>query len=136
MSNRLMREIRNTSDGCFIRWISFQEKYWLMLLESVTKQIENFKKRGGKKNDEVLSLAFLEKVLHLLETGIPVRQGDFLDDELKMLHLSQFLTSKPGLPTTCKGQIRRSSRCVYVYVSVFLLFLMCSLEILTQAWLP
>ena len=66
-------------------------------LESVTKQIENFKKRGGKKNDEILSLAFLEKVLELLETGIPVRQGNFFDDELKMLHLSQFLTSKPIL---------------------------------------
>ncbi len=66
-------------------------------LESVTKQIENFKKRGGKKNDGILSLAFLEKVLLLLETGIPVRQGNFLDNELKMLHLSQFLTSKPIL---------------------------------------
>ena len=66
-------------------------------LESVTKQIENFKKRGGKKIDEILSLAFLEKVLQLLETGIPVRQGNFVDDELKMLHLSQFLTSKPIL---------------------------------------
>ena len=66
-------------------------------LESVTKRIENFKKRGGKKNDEVLTLVFLEKVLKLLEDGIPVRQGKFFDDELKMLHLSQFLTSKPIL---------------------------------------
>ena len=66
-------------------------------LESVTKRIENYKKRGGKKNDEVLTLVFLEKVLKLLEDGIPVRQGKFFDDELKMLHLSQFLTSKPIL---------------------------------------
>jgi hypothetical protein len=66
-------------------------------LESVTKQIESFKKRSGKKNDEILSLAFLEKVLELLESGIPIRQGVFLEDEFKMLHLSQFLTSKPIL---------------------------------------
>ena len=66
-------------------------------LESVTKQIESFKKRSGKKNDEVLSLAFLEKAMELLESGIPIRQGVFLEDELKMLRLSQFLTSKPIL---------------------------------------
>ncbi len=66
-------------------------------LESVTKQIENFKKRSGKKNDEILSLAFLEKVLGLLEIGTPVRQGTFSKEELKMLNFSQFLTSKPIL---------------------------------------
>ena len=66
-------------------------------LESVTKQIESFKKRSGKKNDEVLSLVFLEKAMELLESGIPIRQGVFLEDELKMLRLSQFLTSKPIL---------------------------------------
>ncbi len=66
-------------------------------LESVTKQIENFKKRGAKKNDEMLSLGFLEKVLGLLENGIPVRQGTFSENEARMLNLSQFLTSKPTL---------------------------------------
>ncbi len=66
-------------------------------LESVTKKIENFKKRSGKKNDEMLTLVFLEKVLGLLESGIPVRQGTFSEDELKMLHLCQLLTSKPIL---------------------------------------
>ena len=65
-------------------------------LESVTKRIESFKKRVNK-NNEIVSLAFLEKVLELLENGMPVRQGNFFDDELKMLHLSQFLTSKPIL---------------------------------------
>ena len=64
-------------------------------LESVTKQIESFKKRSGKKNDEVLSLTFLEKAMELLESGIPIRQGVFLEDELKILRLSQFFTSKP-----------------------------------------
>ena len=66
-------------------------------LDSVTKRIENFRKRGGKKNDELLSFAFLEKAKELLESGVPLRQGSFLDDEVKMLHLSQFLTSKPIL---------------------------------------
>ena len=66
-------------------------------LESVTKQIENFKKRSAKKNDEMLSLAFLEKVLVLLESGTPVRKGTFSEEESRMLYLSQFLTSKPIL---------------------------------------
>ena len=66
-------------------------------LESVIKQIENFKKRSAKKNDEMLSLAFLEKVLGLLESGTPVRQGTFSEEESRMLYLSQFLTSKPIL---------------------------------------
>jgi GTP-binding protein YchF len=66
-------------------------------LESVTRRIENFKKRSGKKNDEILSLIFLEKVLELLESGIPIRQGTFFEEELNMLNSSQFLTSKPIL---------------------------------------
>jgi GTP-binding protein YchF len=66
-------------------------------LESVTKRIESFKKRIGKKNDEMVSLTFLEKVLDLLENGTPVRQGTFAEDELNMLNISQFLTSKPIL---------------------------------------
>ena len=65
-------------------------------LDSVTKRIENYKKRGGKKNDEMLSLAFLEKVLELLESGVPLRQGNFVDEELKMLHCCIQLTMVPN----------------------------------------
>ena len=36
-------------------------------------------------------------MLELLKSGVPLRQGNFLDEEAKMLHLSQFLTSKPIL---------------------------------------
>ena len=66
-------------------------------LDSVINRIENFKKRGGRKNDELVSLPFLEKAIELLESGIPLRQGKFFDEEVKMLYLSQFLTSKPIL---------------------------------------
>ena len=66
-------------------------------LESVTRRIENYRKKNKDNDSQQFSLDFLNKTRDLLEEGIPVRNGRFNEEEVLMTKSSQLLTSKPML---------------------------------------
>ena len=67
-------------------------------LDSVSRRIERFRKQAKSPSKEAkLHLDVAEKMFALLDSGRPVRQGDWTDEELTSVRDAQLITAKPVL---------------------------------------
>lgn len=78
---------------------SFEAEFILSDLAIVEKRLENIRKQIQKSQDENLKreLPVLEKCYEILQSEIPLREGNFSKEELMILKTYQLLSIKPML---------------------------------------